>query len=235
MVHTHSSVPRFRNCLSLVIASLILLAGFSFVTAAALGQSNAPAKGAGNANQTVLNETDAYRLSPIVVKFGAVLGMRPETAANVFTLFNILILVSGVGYGLMKTLPNAFRKRNTAIQKHLVDARTATEEATARLSSVEERLSKLDDQIAAIRMQAESDNRQNEVRIKNGIEEEKRRIIEAAEDEIHSATAIARRDIQRYAANLAVDSAASKLNIAPEVDRILVRDFAQRLGEGSNN
>jgi F-type H+-transporting ATPase subunit b len=51
----------------------------------------------------------------------------------------------------MKVLPKTFRNRSTAIQKHLVDARTATEEATARLSSVEDRLSKLDDQIAAMR------------------------------------------------------------------------------------
>ena len=94
-----------------------------------------------SAKQTTLSETDKYRLSAPVVKFGAALGMKPETAANVFTIFNILILIAGVGYGLLKILPKTFRDRSTAIQKHLVDARTATEEATTRLSTVEERLS----------------------------------------------------------------------------------------------
>ena len=41
-------------------------------------------------------------------------------------------------------VPKAFRNRSTGIQTDLVDARTATEEAKARLDAVEARLSKLD-------------------------------------------------------------------------------------------
>ena len=47
-----------------------------------------------NAKQTTLSETDQYRLSAPVVKLGAMLGMKPEMAANVFTIFNILILLA---------------------------------------------------------------------------------------------------------------------------------------------
>ncbi len=189
----------------------------------------------GTAKQTSLSETDAYRLSPAVVKIGAALGMKPETAANVFTIFNILILAGGVGYGLMKILPKAFRNRSTAIQKHLVDARTATEEATARLSSVEERLSKLDDQIAAMRAQAETDAARDEQRILASVEEEKNKILAAAESEIQSATTLARREIQKYAAELAIEQAARKLVVTADTDRLLVENFAHKLGEGSNN
>ena len=147
-----------------------------------------PATNPANGHQTVLSETDQYRMSAPVVKIGALLGMKPETAANVFTLFNIVILFGGIGYGLLKVLPKTFRNRSTAIQKHLVDARTATEEATARLSSVEDRLSKLDDQIAAMRAQAEADSARDEQRILASVEDEKNKILAAADAEIQSAT-----------------------------------------------
>lgn len=190
---------------------------------------------AADKKQTVLNETDEYRLSPTVVKLGALLGMKPETAADVFTIFNILILLGAIGYGLLKILPKTFRNRSMAIQKHLVDARTATEEATARLSSVEERLSKLDEQIVGMRVQAEADNARDEQRIKATVEDEKNKIVAAAETEIHSATTFARREIQKYAAELAIEQATRKLVVTAETDRLLVESFAHKLGEGSNN
>ena len=186
---------------------------------------------------TVLNETDAYRMSPTVVKLGGALGMKPETAANVFTIFNIVVLFAAVGYGLVKILPKTFRARSSSIQKSLVDARTATEEATARLNSVEDRLSKLDGQIDAMRAQAEADGLRDEQRIKASVEDEKARIIAAAEAEIQSATTLARREIQKLAAELAIDQAARKLVVTPETDRQLVESFASRLGTdaGSKN
>jgi F-type H+-transporting ATPase subunit b len=185
--------------------------------------------------QTVLNETDAYRMSPTVVKLGAMLGMKPETAANVFTIFNIVVLFGAIGYALAKMLPKAFKDRSTKIQKGLVDARTATEEASSRLNAVEDRLSKLDDQIAAMKTQAEADSVRDEQRIKASVEDEKAKIVAAAEAEIASATMLARREIQKYAAELAIDQAARKLVVTPDTDRLLVQAFANKLGAGSKN
>jgi F-type H+-transporting ATPase subunit b len=179
----------------------------------------------------VEDEDAAYRHSPTVVKLGSMLGMNAEQAATAFTWFNFAVLAILVGTFLVKALPKAFRSRNTAIQKHLVDARTATEEATARLSSVEDRLSKLDEQIAAMRTQAEADSARDEQRIKANIEEEKTKILAAAEQEIASATTHARREIQQYAAELAIEHAARKLVVSAETDRLLVEAFASRLGD----
>jgi F-type H+-transporting ATPase subunit b len=201
-------------------------------TAPTSAETSVPAQ---SKKETTLSETDKYRLSEPVVKLGAALGMKKETAANVFTLFNILILVSGVGYGLVKMLPKAFKKRNTAIQKDLIDARTATEEASSRLNSVEERLARLDDQIAAMRSQAEADIARDEQRIKATVEDEKNKILASAEAEIQSTTTAARREIQKYAAELAIEQAARKLVVTAETDRLLVQSFAHKLGEGSNN
>jgi F-type H+-transporting ATPase subunit b len=219
--------------------SLIVILGLFLVLSVAqpiYAQSAAPAaSNPASGHQTVLSETDQYRMSAPVVKIGALLGMKPETAANVFTIFNIVILFGGIGYGLLKVLPKAFRNRSTAIQKHLVDARTATEEATARLSSVEDRLAKLDDQIAAMRAQSEADSVRDEQRILASVEGEKNKILAAAESEIQSATILARREIQKYAAELAIEQAARKLVVTAETDRLLVESFAHKLGEGSNN
>ncbi len=221
--------------LVVTLGLVVLLSVSGSMQAQTATPSERAATSAADKKQTVINETDEYRLSPTVVKLGALLGMSPETAANAFTIFNILILLGAIGYGLAKTLPKTFRNRSTAIQKHLVDARTATEEATSRLSSVEERLSKLDEQIAAMRLQSEADAARDEERIKASVEDEKNKIIAAAEAEIHSATTFARREIQKYAAELAIEQAARKLVVTAETDRLLVESFAHKLGEGSNN
>jgi F-type H+-transporting ATPase subunit b len=176
------------------------------------------------------DESEAYRKSPSVVKFGKMLGMDPATASTAFTLFNLAVLIAAVGWFLARALPKAFRTRNTVIQKSLGDARTATEEASARLNNVEARLSKLDEQIAGMRAQSEADSARDEQRIKANIEEEKTKILAAAEQEIAAATTHAQREIQKYAAELAIEQAARKLIVSAETDRLLVESFAHRLG-----
>jgi F-type H+-transporting ATPase subunit b len=202
-------------------------------------QQSTPGAQSTDANKPEPEENDEYLHSPSVRAFGAKLGMNAEQAATAFTVANFVVLAGLVAWLLVRILPKTFRDRNTFIQKNLVDARTATEEARARLSSVEERLSKLDSQIASFRAQAEKDSALDEQRIQAGVEEEKKKILAAAEQEINAATALARREIQRYAAELAIDQAAHKLVVTAETDRLLVQSFARRLAgddskEGQN-
>ena len=206
---------------------------------ASSGAASTPEAQSPEKNEQEKDENDAYKHSPAVRALGAKLGMNADQAATAFTVANFVVLVLLVGWFLIKTLPKVFRDRNTAIQKHLVDARTATEEASIRLNSVEARLGKLDEQIAAMRAQAEKDAAADEQRIKASVEEEKRKILEAAEQEITSATANAQRQIQQYAAELAIGQAAKKLVVSAETDRLLVQQFARRLAgddskEGQN-
>ena len=193
------------------------------------GRLSSPEAQSPEKNKQEADQNDAYLHSPSVRKLGAMVGLNAEQAATAFTVANFIVLAALVGWFLLKTLPKTFRDRNTSIQKNLVDARTATEEASARLRIVEERLSKLDEQIAALRAQADKDSAHDEQRIKASIEEDKRKILEAAEQEIAAATALAQRQIQQYAAELAIDQAARKLVITAETDRLLVQSFARRL------
>ena len=193
------------------------------------GRLSSPEAQSPDANKGEVDTDEQYLHSPTVRALGAKLGMNPEQAATAFLVVNFLVLAGFVGWFLLKTLPKTFRDRNTAIQKHLVDARTATEEASARLNLVEGRLGKLDDQIAAMRAQADKDSAADQERIQASVEEEKQKILAAADQEIAAATALARRQIQQYAAELTINQAARKLVISADTDRLLIQSFAQRL------
>ena len=193
-------------------------------TVTSTGAAQSPVK-----NEQEVDENDAYRHSPMVRKMGGMVGMSPERSANVFELANFLLLAVFVGWGLAKVLPKTLRGRTQTIQKDLVDARTATEEARARLSGVEDRLSKLDGEIAGMRAQAEKDSAKEEQRIRASVEEETKKILASAEQEITAATMQAQKQLQQHAAELAIEQAARKLVVSAETDRLLVQGFAQRL------
>lgn len=227
-------LPRIKVSLlpGFLIAAMLLAPAFQtkvFAAGAGGAQSSTPEAQSQETGKQEANENDEFLHSPAVKKLGAMVGLNAEQAATAFTGVNFLVLAGFIGWFLAKTLPKTFRNRNTAIQKDLVDARTATEEAGARLSAVEERLSKLDEQIATMRAQAEKDSAHDEERIMASVEEDKRKIVAAAEQEIAAATALAHRQIQQYAAELAIDQAARKLVVTAETDRMLVQSFARRL------
>lgn len=199
------------------------------VEAQAAGGASTPKSQLPAKNEQEQDENDAYRKSPAVVSMGAKLGMDAERSSMAFTVLNFVLLAAGAGWFLIKALPKVIRDRNTSIQKHLVDARTATEEARARLGSVEDRLTKLDGEIAAMRTRAEQDAAKEEQRLKALVEDEKTKILAAAEQEINAATMHAQKQLQQHAAELAIEQAARKLVVSAETDRLLVQGFAQRL------
>jgi F-type H+-transporting ATPase subunit b len=195
----------------------------------AVGEAGTPEAVSPEANEQEHDETEAYKHSAMVKKIGGMMGMSTETAATVFEVGNFLVLFLLIGYAILKTMPTVFRDRTSSIQKQLVEARAATEEASVRLSSVEERLSHLDAQIAGMKTQAEKDSAADEARIKASVEEETKKILAAADAEIAAASMHAQRQLQQYAAELAIEQAAKKLVITAETDRLLVQSFARRL------
>jgi F-type H+-transporting ATPase subunit b len=222
-----------RAAIALLAFAFILGVGFHLGTipvhAQAAGTASTPEAQSPEKNQQEADENDAYRKSPTVIKIGSKLGMNPNQSATAFEVINFLLLAIAAVWALGKMLPKMFRDRNTNIQKHLVDARTATEEARARLGSVEARLAKLDDEIAALRTHAEQDAAKDEQRIRAAVEDEKQKILVAADQEIAAATIHAQKQLQRHAAELAIEQAARKLVVSAETDRLLVQSFAQRL------
>lgn len=176
------------------------------------------------------DEEYAFKHSGSVRAFAKLFHLSPETASTIFWALNALLLLVFVGYFLMKALPKAFRSRRDLLSQQIIEARKATEQANERLRVVEERLGRLDSEIEAVRAQAERDSANDEVRIKQALEEEKQKIIASAEQEIAAAGAAAERQLRRFAAGLAVDRATARLNLTEGDDRTLIQEFAASLG-----
>jgi F-type H+-transporting ATPase subunit b len=224
-----ASIRRVFPGLALAIALAIPFHSSSVLHAQESGVQTTPEAQSTEKDKQEADENDQYRKSHAVVAIGRRLGLNPDQSATAFELLNFLILAGSLGYLAAKVLPKAIRSRNAAIHKHIVDAEVATREAGARLSSVEERLARLDGEIAAMRSRAEEDAAREEQRFRASVEEEKRKILAAAEQEIAAATIHAQQQLKQQAAELAIEQAARKLVVSAETDRLLVQGFAQRL------
>jgi F-type H+-transporting ATPase subunit b len=174
---------------------------------------------------------DLYRHSSSVRLLGRWLHLDKESAARLFEYLNFAILAGAILFALLKYLPKTFRANREGIQHRLLDARTATEQAHQRLAAIEQRLARLDEEISVISRQAEKDSVDDEARIKASIEEERRRIVDAASKDIAAAASAAQRDLKRFAAGLAVDRAAQRLVLTEDDDRALLQEFAQSLSQ----
>ncbi len=230
----------------IILVLAVLLAGAPFPMHAQQQPAGTAGRASGSVASGQASEPEAAekpdpaeelkKPSPSVIKLGGMVGMKPSTSVMAFQWLNFLVLAAVVIYGLAKALPKVFRGRTEKIQRDIVEARVATEEARARLSAVEARLGKLDGDIAALRSDSERAATEDEQRMHLQVEEERQRILQSAEQEIAAASAAAQRALREYAAGIAVDRATAQLEITPEDDRILIERFAGRLGaEGSRN
>jgi F-type H+-transporting ATPase subunit b len=195
-------------------------------TAAKSASDNAPEQEQGD---------DVYRHSASVRLLARWLHLDQETAARLFEYLNFAVLAGTVLFALWKYLPKTFRANRQEIQHKLAEARTATEEAHERLAAIEQRLARLDEEIAAIGDQAEKDSVEDEARIKASIEAERQRIMEAVSRDIAAASSAAQRELKRFAAGLAVDRAAQRMALTENEDRALIQEFAQNLSHQARN
>jgi len=181
------------------------------------------------------DETVQFRESPSVKFVARHTGLSVSKAALFSTLLNFGILAALIVWGLVKFLPRAFRSRTAAIQQSLLEAQKVSEEARRRLAQIESRLAKLDTEIAGMQEAAEKEFAAEEARIKEATEEDARKIIESAEQEIAASVKNARRNLTSYAADLAVALAQKQIRVDPATDQALVRTFAADLGATASN
>lgn len=178
------------------------------------------------------SQEEQYRHSPMVASIAHALGVKTETAAQIFEDLNSGLLLLGIGYLLWKLVPAILRKRTDTLRKDLTLAQAATEDANRRLAEVEARLSRLDGEIEAIRHQAEKDGAEEEKRLQAALESERERIVASAEQEIFAAQSAAQRELKKFAADLAIDNAMRRIQLSTDTDRALVREFGAGLSGG---
>ena len=176
------------------------------------------------------DENAQFKQSASVRMLAKLTGGNLQHAYWLAMLINFGVIVAVAFWAGKKFLPGIFRARTAAIQKAMEEARRASEDANRRLGDIESRLSRLDEEIAAMKAAGEADLAAEELRIKAAAEEDARKIVESAEQEIGAAAKAARRDLTSYAADLAVSLAKKQIHIDTNTDSSLVRTFADRLG-----
>ncbi len=182
------------------------------------------------------DETAQFKQSASVVWLSKFTGGNLQHAYWLAVLLNFAVIAGVMIWAARKYLPGAFRARTTGIQRAMEEARRASEDANRRLSEIESRLSRLGDEIAGMKAAGEKDLAAEEARIKAAADEDARKIVESAEQEISAAAKAARRDLTAYAADLAVSLAKKQIHVDASTDSSLVRSFADRLGgEGGKN
>lgn len=174
-------------------------------------------------------EDDVYLHAPVVQSIARATHTSLVTASWIFVAVNFLILVLAIGIPVTRLFPRIVRKRSQTLQHNLEEARKETAAANARLSAVEAKLASLNDEIAKYRAEVEQEIVRDEARVKALLEEEKGRIVAGAEQEISSVAAQARRGLRAFAAELAVDRAASQLKLTLETDKALIAEFVQEV------
>jgi len=175
------------------------------------------------------DEKGIFKRSPSVRYIAQILGVSVQTASLLSVLFNFAI-IAGIAIWLgRKYLPGMFRDRSAAIQRAMQEAQKASEEARRRLADIESRLMKLDVEIGMMRDAAEKEAVAEEARIKAAAEEDARKIVESAQQEIAAAAKAARRDLTAYAADLAVGLAKKQIHVDAATDEALVHDFSAQL------
>lgn len=180
------------------------------------------------------DDTAAFKSSPSVVFLARITGLDLRHAYWLAVLLNFIVIAAVLFWAARKYLPGAFRARTAAIQQAMEEARRASEDANRRLAAVEARLAKLGDEISAMKASGEADLAAEEARIKAAAEEDGRKIVESAEQEITAAAKAARRDLTSYAADLAISLAKKQIHVDPATDSSLVRNFSDWLASAES-
>jgi F-type H+-transporting ATPase subunit b len=171
-------------------------------------------------------QAEVFRLEGPIVKWTAkTFNLQAKTAAGIFEYLNFGIVVLALGIPLVKFLPKILKGRGEKVRSDIESARKVTEDANARLSAIEQKLAGLGEEIRVIRVQVETESRQDMDRIHATIAEESARIVASAEQEISASAAQERRSLRHFAADLAIEQATKELVLTPETDRALIAEF----------
>jgi F-type H+-transporting ATPase subunit b len=156
-------------------------------------------------------------------------GLSVHGAHLLLISLNFAIIVGIVFWAVRKFVPGLLRNRSASIQRALEEARAASQDASRRLADIENRLRQLDVEIGRMQATAEKEGDAEEVRIQHAAEEDMRKVVVAAEQEIATAAKQARRELTTHTADLALALARQQINVDSNTDQVLVRTFAAKL------
>ncbi len=192
------------------------------------------AAGQGKAEEEEKDDTEKFKHSASVKGIARLTGLSLDQSYWAAVGLNFAVIAGIILWAARKFLPGAFRDRTAAIQKAMQEAQKASEEARAKLAEIEARLAKIDLEIGAMKATAEKEGASEEARLQAAAQEDVRKIVASAEQEIAAAGKAARRQLTAHAADLAVGLAQKQIHVDAATDQALVRNFAGQLGSGNS-
>lgn len=177
-------------------------------------------------------------LPVLFVLAGCLLGAEPLLAADgseggwgiwlfIGRLFNLAVVVGLLVWVARKPLANFYASRSESIREQLAEAQRARAEAEAKLAEIESKMSRLDQELGEMKAAAEKDAELEYKRLVEAADEESRKIVGKAKEEIDGITREAYLDLKAHAAELAVTLAGQKIKgqITEEDRRRLFENF----------
>jgi F-type H+-transporting ATPase subunit b len=180
------------------------------------------------------DEAEQFKRSSSVTLVARITGLSLRHAYWLCLLGNFGIIAGVLVWVWRSKLPSVFSCRTQAIQKALEEARKASEDAGRRLAEIEGRLKHLDGELREMRANAEKEAAAEEARISAAAEEETRKIVISAEQEIAAAAKSVRRDLKAYVADLAISLASRQIRVNSATDQALVERFGDQLNAEKN-
>ncbi len=162
-------------------------------------------------------------------------GGTEKPSMLIWQILNFLILAGVLGWLVAKYGGPALAARSKGISEGLAAGEKAKAEADARASQVQAKLANLETEIAALRTSAREEREREADRIRRDTETEIARMHYQAEQEIESAGKLARFNVQRAAAVLAIELAETKVRarMSPDTQSVLLESFLKDLASGA--
>ncbi|HLJ24405.1 MAG TPA: hypothetical protein VKT71_09885 [Candidatus Acidoferrales bacterium] len=173
---------------------------------------------------------------PVLAAEGAEPDPADSTAGLIFRWLNFIIVFGGIGFLVGKHGGAFFRGNAKEIAANIVEATAAKAEAERELNQVEVKISRLDQDVAEMRAEAQRNWAAESERLHASGQAEIEKIANAAREELAASERAAQQQVREIAATMAVQRAAamvsSKMNA--EVRSRMFQTFLSQLGRGSN-
>jgi F-type H+-transporting ATPase subunit b len=153
---------------------------------------------------------------------------------TLWKVVNFAVLAGVLGYFIGKNAGPFFKARTEEIRRGLDDAARQKQEAEANYAATLERLANIGTEIENLRNQGRAEANAEGDRVRAELERSMARIRTQAEQEIEAAAKVGRRELRKYAAELAVGLAKQRIRerLTPASDDALLaamlKDLAKR-------
>jgi F-type H+-transporting ATPase subunit b len=155
----------------------------------------------------------------------------------ILKLVNLVLLVGALGFLLRKPLRSFLATRSQAIREGLDEGRKALHQSQARLEAIEEKLGRLQEEIANFKAAGAREMESEGERLHRAAAEDAEKIMQAARAQIEASARAAKLDLKVYAAERALRRAEDlvRQRLDDEGRHQLVDRFVEDLKNGHSS